>query len=257
MKFILNLFGLALAATLGYVAEPHLRDFLTGLPSTGSEGIELQEPADSTPTTPPAPELQIDLTSLRPDQLPERVMLYAETKASDASGVVIKIEPGSRVKLLRVEGGNAIISPGAGAFEGIVPVNGTDLLQQLAANPPQEKTEPAPEPVPAEETTPMPEPAPAEESPPEPAAESAPVADVIGTMQASIRAGQIKEFSFAQVQEWTQEPDEEIDGEKYQIGIATYKAETLFGVRAIQAKALIKDGKVQRWIYRKSGMDMK
>lgn len=107
----------------------------------------------------------------------------------------------------------------------------------------------------------MPEPAPAEAAPAEPAPPAAPVAapaaDVVGAMQASIRAAQIKEFQFDQVQEWTEEPDETIDGESYKIGIASYKAETMFGVRVIQAKALIKDGKVSRWVYRKSGMDMK
>ena len=106
----------------------------------------------------------------------------------------------------------------------------------------------------------MPEPAPAPE--PTPVAEATPAtppaaADVVGAMQASIRAAQIKEFKFDQVQEWTESPAETIDGETYQIGIASYKAETMFGVRVIQAKALIKNGSVQRWVYSKSGMDMK
>ena len=43
----------------------------------------------------------------------------------------------------------------------------------------------------------------------------------------------------------------------YQIGAVAYKAETIFGVKTIQAKALIKDGKVQRWIWPKSGMEIK
>ena len=76
-------------------------------------------------------------------------------------------------------------------------------------------------------------------------------------MQASIRSGQIKEFTLAQVLAWKAEPNETVDGEVYQAGTVTYKAETIFGVKTIQAKALIKGGKVQRWIWPKSGMEIK
>lgn len=76
-------------------------------------------------------------------------------------------------------------------------------------------------------------------------------------MKESLRSGQIKEFGLAQVTSWTKQPDETIDGQIYQIGAVAYKAETIFGVKTIQAKALIKDGKVQRWIWPKSGMEIK
>jgi hypothetical protein len=76
-------------------------------------------------------------------------------------------------------------------------------------------------------------------------------------MQESVRTGQIKEFTFDQVLAWKAEADETIDGETYQTGLASYKAETIFGVKTIQAKALIKNGKVQRWIWPKSGMEIK
>jgi hypothetical protein len=48
-----------------------------------------------------------------------------------------------------------------------------------------------------------------------------------------------------------------VDGQPFQTGSVTYKAETIFGVKTIQAKALIKGGKVQRWIWPKSGMEIK
>lgn len=276
MKFVINLLGLAAIGFLGYVAEPFLRGSLVGMAG---------KPQNASQETPKAseagPAASINLATLAPNQLPERVMLYADARVTDASsGVTMKIEAGNRVKLIRIEGENAVISPGEGPFQGSVPVNGTDLLEQLAANPPAAPVAPAtsPTPAPAPVTPPaevaaaepvMPEPAPtpeptvAEATPPPaettPAAPTPPAAaaDVVGAMQASIRAEQIKEFKFDQVQEWTQEPDEAIDGETYQIGIASYKAETMFGVRVIQAKALVKNGQVQRWVYRKSGMDMK
>ena len=76
-------------------------------------------------------------------------------------------------------------------------------------------------------------------------------------MQESIKAAQIKEFTFAQVLHWEAGADETVDGETYQTGLAFYKAETIFGVKTIQAKALLKAGKVQRWTWRKSGMENK
>jgi hypothetical protein len=77
-------------------------------------------------------------------------------------------------------------------------------------------------------------------------------------MKASIQAGEIKEFTFDQVLEWLPgEGAETIDGQSFQTGIASYKAETVFGVKTIQAKALIQGGKVVRWLWPKSGMEIK
>ncbi len=76
-------------------------------------------------------------------------------------------------------------------------------------------------------------------------------------MQESVRTGQIKEFTLDQVLTWKAEANETVDGATFQVGIVTYKAETIFGVKTIQAKALLKNGQVQRWIWPKSGMEIK
>lgn len=76
-------------------------------------------------------------------------------------------------------------------------------------------------------------------------------------MQESLRSGQIKEFTFDQVLDWKAGTEEAVDGENYATGLVSYKAETIFGVKTIQAKALIKDGKVAKWIWPKSGMEIK
>lgn len=301
MKFFFNLIGLALAGALGYLAEPSLRFQLTGKHPSAVENARNTKVLLQMPDGEP----QIDLASLTPEQLPQRVLLNTEVKVSDAaSGVTMNIPAGNRVKLIRIERGNAVVSPSDGPFLGLVPITDTDLLQQIAANPPttapppvtppvaQPVTPPVappepppvavvPEPVtpptgdseeppmippPPPEPDPVPEVAPevAPEPTPAPvsAAEPAPVAptgatDAVKAMQASIKAAQIKEFTFAQVLEWKAEADEIVDGETYQTGIASYKAETIFGVKTIQAKALIKAGTVQRWIWPKSGMEIK
>lgn len=298
MKIFLYFFGMAGAGALGYFAEPGLRFQLTGIApgkaaiaATGN-GIQ-QLPNGVT---------MINLAGLTPDQLPQRVFLKADVTVTDpASGVVMILQKGNRVKLVRIDDGNAVVSPGDGPFQGILPVTDTDILQQLAAAPPAPAAIPATlpggdseEPVVTPAPPPMPEPAPAPEPPPtpapapEPAPEPPPVptpepattpepaptepapaqvepppapatgpTDVVKVMQDSIRAAQIKEFTLEQVLDWAAGTDETVDGETYQTGVASYKAETIFGVKTIQAKALIKGGKVQRWIWPKSGMEIK
>ena len=298
---VFYIFGTAAAGVLGYFMEPGLRVQLTGnaptsaeLASNGKVVMQVDK------------ETNVDLENLTPEQLPQRITINTEAKVSDtASGINMTIQAGAKVKLVRVEAGNAIISPGEGPFLGKIPVVETDLLQQLAANPPVTAppvaaadpapaadstpppvagtTEPAPapagesaepekatEPPPTPEPAPEPEPTVAEKTPiPEPApigggagekgAEAAPPGseEVVAAMQASIKAGQIKEFTFDQVTDWKGGENETVDGESYQTGIASYSAETIFGNKVIQAKALVKGGKVARWIWPKSGMEIK
>jgi outer membrane biosynthesis protein TonB len=288
MKLFFNLFGMAMAGVLGYLAEPSLRHQLTGQsPSEverGTHGKLIFQYQDGT---------RFDPADLAADQLPDQVRVDIPVKVKNAAnGNTMTVDGGNRVRLLRIEAANAVVSPADG-FEGSVPILRTDLANQLAANPPAKRaaaaetpdTVPAPDPVkppeametptpePVPEVVPEPEPAPVPEPAvtPEPATEPAPApapetektpaptagGDPVAAMKASIQAGQIKEFTGDQVQEWKAGEDEQVDGETYQTGLASYKAETIFGVKTIQAKALIKNGKVQRWIWPKSGMEIK
>lgn len=272
MKQFLVLLSMAGAGVLGYLAEPSLRFQLTGVApgAKGSQAVRKLPDGSS----------QINLASLTPEQLPLLVLLKTDVKVVDAtSGITMLIQAGNRVKLISIDGSAALISPGEASARGTVSVFDTDLMEQLIANPPappapavptatptggeseEPKTAPAPPPMP--EPAPIPTSAP-DGTPSEPSAEptAAPaaetgVANVVPLMQASIQGKQITEFTFDQVLEWVAGPDEVVDGETYQTGIASYKAETIFGVKTIQAKALIKGGKVQRWIWPKSGMDIK
>jgi hypothetical protein len=137
--------------------------------------------------------------------------------------------------------------------------------------PPVVKNDPEPVPTPEPAPEPTPEPAPAvadkemEEPKPEPTPipEPAPTGAALGAeeivkvMQESIKSAQVKEFTFEQVLAWKAGEEEEVDGVKYQTGNAAYKAETIFGVKTIQAKALIQGGKVTKWIWPNSGMEIK
>lgn len=134
----------------------------------------------------------------------------------------------------------------------VVPVPDTTV----AENDPQGE-EPMPEPGATSPQDPEPS-TPATEPDPVIANNSTLAADkIVDVMKESIKGGAIKEFTFEQVDEWIAGEAEEVDGVSYQTGLASYKAETIFGVKAVQAKALIQDGKVKKWIYAKTGMQIR
>jgi hypothetical protein len=175
-------------------------------------------------------------TPIQTKQL-ETITLTGKVVFHDAAaGKRITLEPGTEVTLLRVEDNQAIIR----VAETKSPISVDLSLTSLAA----------PSPVPEPEPVAEPEPEPVkEETKPEPV-------DVVKIMRQSIGDGEIKEFAEDQVKEWTAGEDETIDGETYQTGIVIYDQEQLFGDKALKAKALIKDGKVVRWLWPDHGMDI-
>lgn len=182
------------------------------------------------------PNLRLSLTGIAPEKKGAQPTAVAEVKAEPKPTPVVPPTP---------EPAPVVTPPPAPE----IPVVPTPT--------PEPTPPPTPEPVepaPAPEPTPEPAPVPAPEPPASPVA----AGDVVAIMQASIKGGEIKEFAFDQVLDWEAAAEPEtIDGTAYQTGIASYKAETVFGVKTIQAKALVKDGKVVRWFWPKSGMDIK
>jgi hypothetical protein len=275
MKTFLILLGAILSCALGYWAEPRLRPHVSATPAAKTQKTAPPSVADlPLPTLTPAAQTVA--------LLPEKVTLRETVQFTDqASGLTMTIAAGSEARLLRLDGDTAIIRAGETAYTIAVPIAHTDLAVRLgqqepaAAEPtPTPEPTPAPEPVPtpAPEPVPVPEPAvptepasvvdPQPEPQAEPQAEPAPAppanvpVDVVAIMRDSIRNGEIKKFGFTKVKDWKAAADETIDGEIYQIGLATYEDETLFGVQTIQAKALIQNGRVVRWIWPKSGVQI-
>ncbi|GAA5481689.1 hypothetical protein [Haloferula sargassicola] len=245
--------------------------------------------AVETPTAEPAPEKAAEpawpdapewVADLKPEQLPKEVTLKADLPITvPGAKQPMLIPEGMKVTPLRVEGTDLVVSPQAGTLEGTLPVMATDLVDVLGGQPPAE-----PEPEPAEpemadqgsptgtedplrldtirppgetadeEEPSMTETEPAGETPAEPASTGG--GDVVKLMQDSIKAGDVKEFTFDQVVDWKEGGPVERDGESYQSGMASYKAETIFGVKTIQAQALIQSGKVVKWIWPNSGMEI-
>jgi len=295
MKWFIGILGL-IAAFAGYLSYPSMRYQLTGLSPKAPAKPAVVKAPDAAPATaaqpavtppavtpPPVAPPVIDLAKLTPAQLPAQVTLKVTTEVGDASGLKMKIDPGNRLTLVRLEGDQVVVSPGSGPFEGRVPVSGTDLMEQLQANPPVIAPEPTPTPTPdpavptpaAEATTPAVTPAatpsgdsqvpvtspPATEpsTPVTPAATSGSGAstDPVEVMKANLRSGAIKEFTFEQVLEWKAAGDEVVNGETFQTGTVQYKGDTIFGVKTFDAKALMQNGKVVRWVWTKSNIEIK
>jgi len=80
--------------------------------------------------------------------------------------------------------------------------------------------------------------------------------DIVKMMQDSLKGTEVKEIKFDQVSEWAGGEPEEVEGKKFNTGTISYKAQTILGLKARQAKAYIAGGKVVRWVNPKSGTDI-
>ncbi|KAB2642549.1 MAG: hypothetical protein DVB26_02290 [Verrucomicrobia bacterium] len=135
MKWFIGILILS-AGLAGYLTYPTLRYGLTGLSNKQPASLQTRAAAADTASPSKASAPVIDLAKLTPDQLPAQVTLKVATEVGDASGLKMKIDSGSRLTLVRVEGDEVVVSPGSSPFEGRVPVTGTDLMEQLEAKPP-------------------------------------------------------------------------------------------------------------------------
>ncbi len=230
----------------------------------------------------------IDLAEYRDADLPQTVKIRnpVTIPTTDGEGEV-RLSKGDVVNLLNRKDDQLIIENPQSNGKGKVSPEDTDIYMVLAQKkfekavadrggamaeitPPVPKPAPAPVPSPAPAPGPepvavveAPTPTPAVEPMPEPAPTPAPAGggkltdgQIEELMKKSIAGGAVKEFKTEQVKGWKASGEETIDGTEYQTGLAAYEAATIFGVRPVQAKALIKDGKIERWVYAKSGMEI-
>lgn len=252
MKQLIAVILVGLAAYLGYKFEPQLRFPLTGIPYGVGHNL-----AD-------APILDIDPSTLRPDQLPKEVTIFANIPFKDSStGLTVDVPAGSKHRLIRVEGTDAVIEVRGTSYRIKIPISKTDLMQQLSQMPISSTPPPAADQIPPPEPTKPLAPAPIKEAPatvtetsPPPIIESTPI-DPLKLMRDSLQSGKIKEFSVDQVVNWNQGGTETIDGTTYNTASVSFERDTILGRRTMQAKALIRNGSIEKWIWAKSGIEIK
>lgn len=73
-------------------------------------------------------------------------------------------------------------------------------------------------------------------------------------MRDSLNSKQIKSFQTSEVKSWVAEPQETIEDVTYDVGSVLYEQDTVFGLKSMAAKAYIRNGKVERWVWPKSGI---
>jgi hypothetical protein len=267
MKTLMLLICSLVACAVGYWAEPSLRSHLTA-PVTSKNEKTAAKPPVTVIAIQPAPEKKSE------ELLPEKVTLREKVEFSDvSSGLTMTLAAGSEVRLLRIKGDEAVIRIGESKYTHAIPIGQTDLAVRLgkeeapsvepevvatpdAPTQPEPVTAPVVAPEIPVEVVKQPEAQPEPLETAEPPAPPAGANDVVGIMRDSIRNREIKKFEFTQVKDWEAGADETLEGQTYQTGTLTYQAETIFGVQTIQAKAFIQNGKVVRWIWPKSGVQI-
>lgn len=242
-----RLFGIVLIAAAGfagYYFEPQLRPAVLNAFGVG----QVKKPLE--PEKPKYPAPAIDLAAVTEDEFPPAVTLREEIRITDAEGQEKRIRSGSQVRPVRLEGNDLVVSPTGTNYEAKLHVMATDFVelvlkrrQEIADAEARKRQEPEPEP---EVVTPKEEPK-----------QDVVLTDTVQIMQASLKSSQITEFQYDQVVGWKDAGSENVGGQDYQVGLAAYQAETIFGPKQLQAKALIQDGKVVKWLFPKSGLEMK
>lgn len=82
--------------------------------------------------------------------------------------------------------------------------------------------------------------------------------EIIAMMKKEVEAGNVREFKTSQVTEWKVGPEEIFNGNTYQqSGRVIFKAQTLLGEQIHGAIALIKDGKIDRWLWARNMLEMR
>jgi hypothetical protein len=225
----------AIAGLIGYFCEPALRSVLTPEAKTPAKPIAPPAVAE------PAPEKPVPPVVTEPE--PPKTEPQAEPATEPTPPME---EP-------------APVAPEpAPVAEPEVPSEPETPAEPVPAQPEETKPEesvPAPsgkmelppvKPLALEPPTPI--------TPLEEVAESSPV---IVAMQESFQNDGLKEFTEATPTRWQAGTDETVGGETYQTGLLDYLAQTPFGGKAMQVKALLQDGKVVKWVSVTSGKELR
>ena len=81
-------------------------------------------------------------------------------------------------------------------------------------------------------------------------------AQVVSAMQKSVKAVEVTEFGYDDVQGWALAGEEEFEGVNYQIGLATVNTTTIFGLTEQNVKALYSNKRVVKWLWAASGVEI-
>ena len=187
---------------------------------------------------------------------PKRVAIKSPVEFDMGGGNRMKMAEGREVVplALSAEGMLTVASGEGSATKAVIPVDQTDfkdrvtkryndgmvkILDQAVARQ-QAERERATTPEPGGTAT-----------PPATVAEGVPAAEAdrnLALMRESVAAGALAGVTPGQVKAWRWIGFEEIEGVGYQTGVAVVTKQTYFGEYETEAKALIRNGEVERWV---------
>ena len=229
---------------------------------------------------------EVDYHDIDPKDYPEKVTLLETTVLTDKNGLSpLSLDPGSPAKPLELEEMMLkVTSPLATHLTGEISVLETDFAKGVANKRMERRMamaesgdggEKAAMETPAKPAATKPEVAmtetpdagmeekaseePTEEPTPEPEVAGASLSEeeLVAAMKASLAEGKIQELDASKVTNWEAAGEESFDGIDFQVGIASYKEMTILGEKTLQAKALFKNGKLDKWIHSKTGMEIR
>ncbi len=218
-------------------------------------------PVPGDPPTTPVPEFQpleelVDNWKNVPKRVfPERITLRVDAEASlIRDGRTLgqtRVPAGSKVVPLSLENGELeVATTASGTTKARVPLDDTDFKEQIRRNYEvwieRQKELANARAREAASTPPAPEPAGVADPGPEP--ERAPDG-AVPLMLESIQNGQVTEIDPDRISYWKWLGQQTLDGEIYWAGAVGYQTDTIFGIINTEGKALIRDGKVERWVY--------
>lgn len=284
MKFVFYGLMVVVAFVLGKILYVPLAPALLG--GGGAEAAEVESIRTVTVRSPFGNVTEIvDLTNIDKEEYPEEVRLLQGVTVADQDGLnPLLLDANSPVRPLELQDMMLkVTSPLASHLTGEIPVLDTNFAEEVAkkriaklvAKAQAEKTD-QPEPVKPKPSVPevaKVEPAPPKPEPkemvkpepePEPAPEPAPAAptslsneQIIAAMKESLESKKITEIDATTVTNWEASEEETIEGEVFQIGVATYKENTILGPKSLRAKALFKEGELQKWVYANTGLEIR
>lgn len=278
MKPQFAILGLVIACVLGFFVEPSIRDIWITEKSpekeisndeAGSAGEEQAKPEKpDKPDKPSGGEVKpvptpVWVFGLTTEQLPAKLVLNKEAEFSlPGAAQPMVMSAGTEVKPLRFNENLLVIALAAGGpMEATVPVSDTNLLDVIGDKPPADDpvavVKPPTDVEPPVDTADPEDPEMPDDPPAKPVAATLDESQIVDLMKSQIEGGALQEFKADQVKNWSAGEDREVDGETFQTGIVDYEKETIFGLTTTQAMALIKDGKIVRWISPKSGLYIK
>lgn len=225
--------------------------------------VVVEEP-DSKQGTDDGLSLAETLAALSPDDFPSRIKInntveLTDTSNPDAPGAPLL--PGSSVVPLAIEGTDVRVTTRRGSpLEALVPVDDTDFLEQVEGQLAEAKRAAADEKrrqanLAERRTTGG---GPSEVSgPADTPLELLGEAKVEELVKADLLTERLQDLKPRQVKAFRYVGEERISGQPAETMIVEFEADTLIGVKRLEARAVIRDGSVVRWEWAKTGFEMR